>query len=172
MRGVIVGHLPAGYIVSKLLFRRLSPAFASYPAFMCAGLLGAVAPDVDLIWFYLVDHGRHHHHTYFTHYPILWLSMLIVSFVWYGETERRGPAALWCIFSLNGFIHMFLDSVVGDIWWFAPFVDRSYALATVAAVYKPWWLNFLLHWSMLLEVAVVLWALYLWRHPPTLRHLQ
>ena len=43
---------------------------------------------------------------------------------------------------------MVQDSVVGDIWWFAPFIDRSFAL------YTPWWLNFVLHWSFALELAI------------------
>ncbi len=60
-------------------------------------------------------------------------------------------------------MHMLLDSIVGDIWWFAPFVDQPYALFTVEAVYKPWWLNFILHWSFAIEIGILLWALYLWR---------
>jgi inner membrane protein len=72
-------------------------------------------------------------------------------------------AALAVIFSLNGLLHMVLDTVVGDIWWFAPFVDKPYAFFTVPAVYKPWWLNFILHWSFALELAFVLVAIYVWR---------
>jgi len=58
---------------------------------------------------------------------------------------------------------MVLDSIVGDIWWFAPFVDQRFSLFTVPALYKPWWLNFILHWSFALELAVVGSAVYLWR---------
>jgi hypothetical protein len=34
-------------------------------------------------------------------------------------------------------LHLVLDSIVGDIWWLAPFVDRRYSLFTVPAVYGP-----------------------------------
>ena len=115
MAGVFIAHLPAGYIALELLYRRVDPFKVSYPAFILAGMLGAVAPDLDLAWRYLVDGGRVHHHSYFTHYPAVWLAALLVALVWYGETERRGPAALWCIFTLNGLLHLCLDSVVGDI---------------------------------------------------------
>jgi len=162
---MFVAHLPAGYIASKLLFRRCDPMEISYPAFMLAGMLGAIAPDFDLAWFYLIDQRQTDHHGYFTHYPAFWLSLLAVSWVWYGEAERRGSVALWCNFSLNGFLHLCLDSIVGGIQWLAPFDHQSYSLVTVAAVHKPWWLNFLVHWTMLLEAAIVLWALYLWRGP-------
>jgi LexA-binding, inner membrane-associated putative hydrolase len=165
MARVFVAHLPAGYIASKLLYRRCNPFEISYPAFMLAGMLGSIVPDIDLAWFYLVDQRQHNHHSYFTHYPSFWLALLAVSCAWYGEAERRGNAALWCNFALNGFIHMFLDSFVGGIRWFAPYLDDSFSLAKVAAVYQPWWLNFLLHWSMLFEGAIILWAFYLWRGP-------
>jgi hypothetical protein len=166
MAGVFVAHLPAGYIASKLAYRRCDPLEVSYPAFMLAGMAGALAPDLDLAWQYLVDNGARHHHTYFTHYPVSWLAVLGVAFAWHGEADRKEPAALWCIFALNGFVHICLDSVVGDIRWLAPFSDEFYALARVPAVHKPWWLNFLLHWSMLLEAAIVIAALALWRRKP------
>jgi len=62
-----------------------------------------------------------------------------------------------------GVLHMLLDSIVGDIWWFAPFVDQAYALFNVPARYQPWWLNFLLHWSFALELALWVWAFVLYR---------
>ena len=49
------------------------------------------------------------------------------------------------------------------VWWFAPFIDKPFALASVPAVYHPWWLNFILHWSFMLEVAILIWAGWLWR---------
>jgi inner membrane protein len=58
---------------------------------------------------------------------------------------------------------MLLDSIVGDIWWFAPFVDKSFALFTVPALYHPWWLNFVLHWTFLLELLILLWAVNIWQ---------
>jgi len=61
-------------------------------------------------------------------------------------------------FCLNGFVHLLLDSVVGDIWWLALFVDRPVALATVTARHQPWWLNFALHWSFAPERGLLLWA--------------
>lgn len=163
---MIIGHLPAGYITSKLLFPRFEAFSVSYKAFLFWGLLGAVAPDIDMLYFHLIDHRQHHHHTYFTHFPLVWLSLLIASASWFRFTSQRKKAALAIIFSLGGFIHMFLDTIVGDIWWFAPFIDKPFALATVPAIYKPWWLNFLLHWSFGIEIMVVCWAIYLWRTSP------
>jgi len=160
---MIIGHLPAGYITSKLLYRRVEPRGVVSGLFVWMGLFGSVAPDLDMVYFHLIDHRQHHHHTYWTHFPILWVGLLLISATWFYTGRRGGAAVLLLVFSLNGFGHMLLDSIVGDILWFAPFGDSTFALFTVPAFYKPWWLNFLIHWSFVLEIAVVVWATVVWR---------
>lgn len=71
----------------------------------------------------------------------------------------------WLIFSVSGFIHMILDSIVGDIWWLAPFYNRPFSLVTVPSIYDPWWLNFIFHWSFFLEICLVVYALWILRRP-------
>ena len=161
---MIIAHLPAGYIVSKLLVRRFEVFNISTTTFLWAGVIGAFFPDFDMLYFYLIDHRQHHHHTYITHYPILWLTLLTVSVLWLYYAKAKANAVYATIFSLNGFIHMFLDTIVGDIWWLAPWVmDKPFAFFTVPALYKPWWLNFILHWSFALELVILIYAIYLWR---------
>jgi len=164
---MFIGHLPAGYIAAKLLFKRFANTEVSARLFILAGVIGGIAPDFDMFYFYFVDNRQSHHHTYWPHYPVLWLAILAVSCAWFKLAANKSSAALMLVFSISGFIHMLLDSIVGDIWWFAPFIDKPYAMFTVEAVYKPWWLNFVLHWSFLLEILVVVWACYLWRSKPT-----
>jgi inner membrane protein len=163
---MIIGHLPAGYVISRGLYPRFESFKVSPKAFLWSGMVGAVAPDIDMFYFHLVDHRQHHHHAYATHYPIVWLALLGCAWLWLRLAKQKNLAALALIFALNGFAHMFLDTIVGDIWWLAPFVDRPFALFTVPALYKPWWLNFFFHWSFGLELAVIGGALYLWRWQP------
>lgn len=169
---MFIAHLPAGYIVSRLLLPRFASRGAALKPFLSAAALGAVAPDLDMIYFYLIDDRQHNHHTYLTHFPIAWIGLLLMSAAWLhtGRAGNRAPLAI--IFALNGFLHMLLDSIVGRIWWLAPFSDKSFTLFTVPALYDPWWLSFLLHWSLALELAIVMWAVYLWRrrrlHPCSL----
>jgi hypothetical protein len=159
---VLVGHLPAGYLVSKLLARRIQARDLERQHFIAAGMLGAIAPDLDMFYFYFIDQRQHHHHLYFPHLPVVWLVLVGVSAAWL-YSRRKAMASLALIFSLNGLVHMFLDSTAGDIWWFGPWVDKPFALVTVRARYQPWWLNFVLHWTFLLEVFVLLLAAYVWR---------
>jgi len=121
---------------------------------MACAIMGALAPDLDLLYFYLVDLGRTHHHRYPTHWPLLWLSLAAVGALWMRLGRVRRPALLWTVFCLGGVLHVLLDTWVGDIWWLAPFVDRPFSLFTVPARYQPWWLNFVLHWSFAAEIAI------------------
>jgi hypothetical protein len=154
---VFIAHLPAGYIASSLLFARLARharGAVRRSRYLWAGMLGAVAPDIDLLYFYLVDHRRHPHHAYWTHYPLPWACLVLASAAWLacGRTEA---AVLALVFALNGMLHLALDTVVGDIEWLAPLSHKSYALFSVPALYQPWWLNFFLHWSFALELCIV-----------------
>lgn len=161
---MLIAHAPAGYIVSRLLAPRFEARGASYRAFVCWGMLGAVAPDLDLLWYLLVDHRQHNHHDYLTHWPIVWLLAMALSLAW----MRRRPAAgaLTFSFSLGGFSHMILDTVVGGICWFAPFSDQRYVIANPTPDFLAlWWFYFLFHWSFKLELGITLAAFVYWLKP-------
>lgn len=56
---------------------------------------------------------------------------------------------------MSGFLHLLPDCATGNIPLLAPWSMRLYALATVPAQQHPWWLNFLQHWSFLLELHLI-----------------
>lgn len=159
---MFIAHLPAGYVVSKLLAPRFGAFGASGCAFIGAGLAGSVAPDLDMLYFHFVDLGRQHHHAYWTHYPAVWLGGLLAALAWLLIRNVGQRPALAVIFALNGLVHVALDSLVGDIRWLAPLRDDPFALVTVPALHQPWWLNFIVHWTFVLELIVVAAAIALW----------
>ena len=121
---MITAHAPAGYLVAQCL-RRLKPANISARRWSLYGAVGGLLPDVDMFWFYLIDGSHVHHHRYPTHWPLLWLLVLVGALIFWHKTRR-------------------------------PVAAIAFSLFTVSARYQPWWLNFILHWSFLLELA--LWA--------------
>jgi hypothetical protein len=127
----------------------------SMPALLGAALLGSIFPDFDWFYFLWIDHREHHHHTYWTHLPIVWISLTLASLLWMRLRRDSALPKLAFMFSLNGFLHLVLDTFTGPVWWLAPFSNESYSLFTISQYYHPWWLNFILHWSFLLEVALV-----------------
>ena len=153
---MFIAHIPAGYLAARAAER----SGVKQRGLMAACLLGSIAPDFDLLYFYLVDSCRHHHHSYCIHWPVVWLGLLLLSGLWL--LWRRGGVAIPAVaFSASGLLHIALDGIVGDIQLFAPWSDEYYALATVPALHKPWWLNFFLHWSMGIELLICVAAIYL-----------
>lgn len=163
---MLIGHLPAGYLLTRAWLGRLTLPPRQTRLLMACGLMGAVFPDIDMLWFYLVDARQHHHHTYWTHLPLFWLLVLTPCALVARWAGHRLALLAVGVFAGNLLLHLLLDSIVGDIWWLAPWIDRPYALFTVPRVYAWWWGNFLLHWSFAIELVVILFALRCWRTRP------
>ena len=163
---MIIGHIPSGYIFSKLLGNKLAGKGIDLRAPFLTGITGAVAPDIDWLYYFFIDNEKHLHHTYWTHYPIVWAGLLLLFSVWYRYIPNNPSVLAGIIFSAAGLMHIILDSIVGDILWFAPFTNESFALFSVPELYKPWWLNYVLHWTFSLVLLLTFWAIFLWRQSP------
>jgi inner membrane protein len=89
---MFIAHLPAGYVMARLLARRARLRGRAGVRFLWAGAIGAIAPDFDLAYFYLVDGRQHNHHSYVTHYPVIWIAAMLVCACWWrADRTRRGP---------------------------------------------------------------------------------
>lgn len=155
---MILAHLPSGYVLARLAGQpRGLPLMAT--------LAGAVFPDLDLIWFYLIDDRAFHHHRYWVHAPGFWLIVAALALPLIRRFAPRFvlPAAL---FLAGVLLHIVLDTLAGSIMWLWPFSDRLYALVEVPATRSHWVLSFLTHWSVLAEMALILGAVVLWLRRP------
>ncbi len=158
---MFIAHLPAGYLTAAAA-RRCS---LRSRGLVTACLLGSLLPDADLFYCYFADGGRVHHHLYWPHWPIVWLTLLLASLALWRLSRGRAWAVVASFLAGSALLHVALDCVAGDVPLFAPWSMRFYALAKVEALYSPWWLNFLLHWTILAELALVLAALVIFiRH--------
>ena len=131
---------------------------------MALGLVASVLPDFDLAWFLTVDRRQHVHHAYLTHKPAAWLVAFAVAAVamWMLRARRTAWLALG-VLSANVMLHLVLDTAAGGIRWMWPASEAELSLAHVSARHEPWWLNFVLHWTFALELALSAAALALWR---------
>ncbi len=158
---MIFGHLPAGYITSGLLLKKFENYSINQRAFILWGMFGAIAPDLDLFYYLLIDpfEPRNHHHKYVTHSPVFWLTLLLISVLWLLWHQHRGKKqAAAFIFALNGFIHIVLDNITDHIFWVAPFMQHPIFLTadTSAAA------NYFTHRAFGLELLLIVWALSEW----------
>lgn len=163
---MFIAHLPAGYLLSKAMMvinhlRHLSTQ--AKRSLIAAGMLGAIFPDFDLLYFYFIDHRQHGHHSYWTHLPIFWVMLLVV---WVALFWQRSRIWAWLgiVFCLSALGHMVLDSTAGGIRWLYPASLEYFRLTHVHAGQAWWVMNFVLHWTFWLELLIVAsaWMVY-WR---------
>lgn len=142
---MLTAHLPSGYCLAKVS-RLRGWTFA-------AALLGAVLPDVDILFFYFIDNRAIHHHRYWVHIPLFWaiVACVILPLAW--RSSYR-PVAITFFAAIA--MHLVLDSISGGIMWLAPFNTELWKLFTVPPSQSYWIFSFVLHWTFSLEILI--WA--------------
>lgn len=162
---MFIAHLPSGYILAKALYVKLHSTGIHVKSFFTAIMLGAIFPDFDLFYFYLIDQRSTHHHQYFPHWFSFWITTFLIAFYFFKHLKSKF-SLLICLFCSGAILHIFLDVFVGDVWLFAPFIDQPYAFFEVTPRYQPWWLNFIWHWSFLIEVLICISAVIVYFKRP------
>ncbi|ABB24243.1 metal-dependent hydrolase [Pelodictyon luteolum] len=148
-------HLPAGYITARLLDGRLCRTPLRSNTFMFWGMLGSIAPDFDFVWCFHLHQRLCDHHQYPTHYPLLWLGLLVFSVLWLLIARfQHTPSAFAVVFFFGGVIHTVLDMFTGHLFLLAPisFVRQKISLAEYG-LWDPFFL----------ELFIVLGALIVWK---------
>jgi membrane-bound metal-dependent hydrolase YbcI (DUF457 family) len=162
---VFIAHLPAGYLATRFVLHRHPAPQPLRRGLLALGMAASVLPDLDLLWFYFVDDRRQVHHAYLPHLPLAWIALFAAAalVLW----MRRAGRAAWLrllVFGANILLHVVLDSTAGGIRWLWPFSDAEFAMSHVPARHHPWYLNFVLHWTFALELAILAAAVwYGWR---------
>lgn len=156
---MFIAHLPAGYVAAKILEHRWPET--QRRNLVIALLIGSVFPDFDMLYFYLVDQGRHLHHHYWTHLPVFWLAVLGVGLC-ASRVLRPQLVPVTTSFVAGVFLHLILDTPFGGILWLAPFSDQMFHFVTVPAS-RSWWVwSFVFHWSFAIELAICVAAALLY----------
>lgn len=150
---MFIGHLPSTYLATRATAPNI------HRTTFIAVMIGSVLPDIDLLWFYLVDNRAFHHHDYITHRPFFWVVLLVVGLIWQNRAPRLGSVIAGLV--AGALSHILLDSIAGKIAWGWPFTDFSQPLVVVAATQSHWILSFLTHWTFAIEVALVIFALFI-----------
>ncbi len=166
---MFIGHIPAGYILTKMVQKNMRTT-----KYLLVGLVASILPDIDMFYFYLIDNKQNLHHSYWIHIPFYWFIIGAVTFlaIWLINKKEYYVAAI--IFFSNIFLHLLLDTIVGKIEWLYPFTDQAFYWFEVPSVYAFWVYNFIFHWTFLLEVGVIISAGYILIQDrflkPSLRH--
>jgi inner membrane protein len=163
---VFIAHLPAGYLATRLILARQPAPPPLRRRLLALGMAASVLPDLDLLWFYFVDHRRQVHHAYLPHLPLAWTALFCAAAVvmWMLRARRTAWLAM-LVFAANIMLHLVLDTIAGGIRWLWPFSNAEFAMSHVEARHHVWYLNFVLHWTFALELAILAIALWtMWRN--------
>lgn len=155
---MFIGHLPSAYLV----YRLAAPRSLSKATFR-AGMVGAVFPDIDMLWFYFVDDRGHHHHWYLTHRPAVWLGLLLLCGL-LTYLSRTRHVAIGISFCIGALIHIVFDSIAGQVYWLWPLSDATVTLVVVPPTHSHYILSFLAHWIFKVEIAVTILAAIVFLH--------
>ena len=162
---MFIAHLPAGYLATRLILHRQPAPPPVRRRLLALGMIASVLPDLDLLWFYFVDHRRQVHHAYLQHLPLAWIPLVAAAalVLWMRRAHRTAWLAM-LIVAANILLHLVLDTTAGGIRWLWPFTNAEFAMSHVEARHQAWYLNFVFHWTFVLEVAILAAALwYAWR---------
>ena len=164
---MFIAHLPAGYIGACAIehcVAREAPAIRLWVFRLF--IIGSMLPDVDVFYFYIVDHCAHHHHRYWTHLPFFWIAFYVIALVTAIVSRSRALALFATSLAAGILFHLILDTPMGGLAWFYPYSDNLIYLTTVPAQYNWWVWNFILHWTFISELIVccIAGALYFYRN--------
>ena len=151
---MIIAHLPAGYLLTKALTACL-PARIRTAGPWLAGLAASVAPDLDLVWFY-VEGGIRTHRYYPTHWPLFWLALCLAVAVVLLAFKKRAWLVYPLVILANAWLHLALDCLVAPVFYLAPLAGDRLQLVRIPLVYDWWFWNYARHW--IFQVELMIWS--------------
>ena len=146
---MFIAHLPAGYLLTKAGTKLSNTHNKAIIFWTC---LGSILPDIDIIYFYLIDNQSSHHRLYVTHWPLVWIGLIVASLIVMGVNRKLGLITL-CL-GIGSLLHMLLDSVAAPVLWLAPFSQAQLELITIPARFDNYIWSFVLHWTFALEIII------------------
>lgn len=152
---MFIGHLPAGYLLTKVLQKKLKTT-----QYFVVGLIGSIFPDFDIFYFYFIDQRQNSHHSYWIHIPIYWLIIATVTCLLLWFLKKKDYFIATIIFFSNVFLHLILDTIVGKIAWLLPLTEKVYYIFDVPDRHDFWVYNFIFHWTFVFEIAIIALAIY------------
>ncbi len=160
---MFVAHLPAGYLLSKYFESKSKRKKISWRLFLTFGLIGSILPDLDLLYFYLIDGHQHQHHSYWTHIPIYWVFLYTFFASVFILKKNKHMLFITTFIFIDVMLHIILDTVAGGIMWSYPINTQYFSFFSVLPQYNWWVLNFIFHWTFLFEVVIIIFAFIIFK---------
>ncbi|MFH2104880.1 MAG: metal-dependent hydrolase [Parcubacteria group bacterium] len=156
---MIFAHAPAGfiaaYITRKIWRRGLSRRQTSWLYFI--GTLGGILPDIDTLYYYLVD-SHFSHRELITHTPILYIVICAILYLLGYLLKKKFIRAFSLVIFFATLSHLMLDSFNSGIGWLYPGTDLIFGLLGISVLAEGWYGQYLLVITFSTELAIFLVA--------------
>lgn len=161
---MFLAHLPAGYLLTRGLLTlpgaRALPDI-SRQRLLATGLIASVLPDFDMFYFYLFSSQQINHRAFPSHWPLVWLALFAIAALLLAC--KRARIGHWFNFFLlaNVQLHFVLDTIVGSIRWLEPFDHTRFTWMHLPRTSGVWFWKSAGNIYALLELAIILAAVWL-----------
>ncbi len=163
---MLFAHAPAGYLALKAtekFWNKVKFDKKRRIILYLVGILSAVFPDFDVIYYYLFS-AESSHRTYFTHgfvfYIFIFLVIYIIGLIW----KKRFIKSLAWVILIGSFSHLLLDMIASGITVFAPFSNWMIGMRSLGFV-KNYWIGnniFLVNYTLELLIIITALIVFLW----------
>ena len=126
-------------------------------AWLFFGMLAAILPDFDLIYFVFQGNNEFGHRYYFSHKPFIYLALLVVLYIVYLFNKKAWFKTALIVFFVNVFLHFILDSYFVGISWLWPYNNKLFGLVELNYQLGGRGMAYFHHWYF--GVEVLLWLL-------------
>lgn len=134
---MLVCHLPAGYIAAKITEKKFWKDLPLKEKFWLYSILlfFSIFPDIDLLYFYLVNSSTSHRE-FITHAisPYLLISSLI--YLWGKFKKNKFIKWIGISIALGTITHLILDSLMASAEWLWPITSRLYGLPMIKSYFN------------------------------------
>ena len=151
---MLIAHIPSGYLVAKAFKQEKKSVVVSSVIF-------SIWPDLGLIYFYFFETSGMIHRQYFPHLPIVMVTAFVVTLPLYYTKFFEKLRIYYLLFFANWLVHLLLDTYTERIFWLYPLSAHGLRLIEIPAVFSHWIISMVLHWSFVVELAIVAFALVL-----------
>ncbi len=151
---MVFAHIPSGYLLANLFVQK-----RKWPTWLLwLGMLGATFPDFDILLAEFTTHDMIGHRVSPMHFPIVWALVAAILLTIILLTKQKSWLPAWGVFFSAAMLHLVLDTLVGDIYWLAPFSWTPIHIISIPS-HHAWWLaDHVLHWSFLFEIGIIVAA--------------
>lgn len=111
---MILAHAPAGYIIGYL-FSSYIKRPALHKPIMVTSLITSIMPDLDMLYWFLIDNQQHDHHIYWSHIPFVYFALLPFIALALLRKQWRIMGAFMSLAWINFMMHAVFDTVVSGI---------------------------------------------------------